>query len=232
MADTANLDKLADKAKNLVSEENLGKLTDTAKGLADTTKSALHASGVIKPPPELTERQSEIAEDFGYTVKGGEKIIFASEEADLMLTSRAFLYGGLRTEPETVIHEKAGVFSIYFATGWRYVRVYIETDEYHIFDGIELDEDETIDFCRTMIDAFVPERSGEAVQDGAFFANIGNGWTLSYQPELIQTYLDNFSQECGFKLAPGEEPLFIGTNIVEFMLTNKNLLINMGYHPA
>ena len=235
LADSANLDKLTDKAKNFVGEENLGKLANTAKGLTETAKAKIHEATAPLAPPELTERQSELVENFGYTVKGGEIIIFASDDEELMLTSRAVLYAGLRTAPEIVLYEEMETITIYFATDWRYVRIFVNADEFHLFDNIELSDDEAMAFCQAMIDAFgFVGEDGTAceVRDGSYFINMGEGWELTYEPDLVETYLDIYSQECGFKLAPGEKPVFAGGSFVGFLLTNKNLLIDMSYHPA
>ena len=44
------------------------KFKEKAKVLAEKTKATIQAATAQTPPPELTERQSELVENFGYTV--------------------------------------------------------------------------------------------------------------------------------------------------------------------
>ncbi|MCL2488639.1 MAG: hypothetical protein FWE80_08140, partial [Oscillospiraceae bacterium] len=202
--------------------------TDTAKGLTESAKTAIHAATA---PPPMTPRENELAQLFGYTVKNGEKIIFASDTKELLVTNRTFLYGWPNGERETVAHANADIFTVYFATDWRYVRAAIFDSELHIFDNILLSEDEAQAFCRALADTYAPAKSG-AIQDGLFLQKTGKEWQCRNQAEVRRSFLDMFAEDCGFKLSAGEEVVFVGQNIVNFILTNKNLIINMSYHDA
>jgi hypothetical protein len=231
------LDKLKEKAKDIAGAENFDKFASKAKELAETTKSAIHEATAPTQASSLqglTPRQNTLVKMFSYRVSDGEKILFASAEYDIMLTNRAFLIAGGDNKLRKFLHHNAKFFSIYFAKNWRYTRFEIRDsqDVYANFDDVEFPKEEAQTLCRIWLNEYYPTK-GDALTDGLrLYKTEADGWEYESDAESCQLVLGAFEKDCGFTMEPDEEVIFVGNGLVEFILTNYNLLIDMVYHPA
>ena len=208
------------------------KITEKAKNYAKTAKTAIDAAttAVTGPPPELNARQNEIAQKFGYTPKGGESILFTSERADFMATSHAILLTMPDGTRQKAVYRGAEQFSVYFASGYRYARfVRSGAGNYGEWDGVTLPEGEMRAFCQAFLDAYLP---GSVAEADLFLRARAGKWAMDTANIRLRRMLEEFSEACGYTLQADEEIIFVANGLDDLILTNKNLLIDMGYHDS
>jgi len=201
------------------------KIKEQAKGLADTAKTAIQTATT---PPELTPRQSEIAQKFGYSAKAGEKLLYTSDDVDFMATSNAILLTMADGKKETVAHKSAERFSLYFAKDWKYFRFVGKIGEFKAYDGVLLPADDMRAFCQAWLDNYL---SGERAEDGMTIRWFNSKWTMDTKASHLKYLLDEFKEACNYTPPTDMEVIFTGNGLNEIILTNKALLINLDYHP-